>query len=248
MGDQNWKAWGKRPDSAERTLVERAKGNLPEMESTKQLVNLISEVYHSEMNILDVGCNAGHYLHGLRRISTELDYTGVDAYEHYIKSAKEIFKNDPKAYFEVKDILKPIFPEKPFDIVFCCNVILHLPDFRIAIKNLLDSTKKICIIRTLIGNDTSIVKLVWDHEFDDNGNPLDYQYMNTWKKEYIVDYIKKLGWNVELIKDEFDPNILQKEYDALKTVTTDKGTRIINDKQSIANILYEYWWLKITKV
>jgi hypothetical protein len=53
---------------------------------------------------------------------------------------------------------------------------------------------------------------------------------------------------VELIKDEFDPNILQKEYDALKTVTTDKGTHIINDKQSIANILYEYWWLKITKV
>jgi SAM-dependent methyltransferase len=246
LKSQDWQQWQKRPDQAERTLIERAKGNISEMESTKQLVKLVSNIYEPGMKILDVGCNAGHYLKGLRRISSDLDYTGVDAYQHYIQSAKEIFKTDSKAHFEIKDILKPIFPDNPFDIVFCCNLILHLPDFRVAIKNLLQSTKKICIIRTLIGDETSIVKLVYEHEFDNEGNPMDFRYYNTWKKEYIIDYIEKLGWNVELIEDEFDPSVLQKEHGTVKTQKFDKGTQIISGKQVIENIITNYVWLKIT--
>ena len=42
-----WKQWAKRPE-AEGTLVDRARGVLPEMESTKQLVDLISEIYQQE--------------------------------------------------------------------------------------------------------------------------------------------------------------------------------------------------------
>lgn len=70
----NWKQWGKRPNDSERTLIERAKGNLSEMESTKQLVKLVSEIYEPGMRVLDVGCNTGHYLRGLRKISSNLDY------------------------------------------------------------------------------------------------------------------------------------------------------------------------------
>ncbi|MBA7689002.1 hypothetical protein ES703_97494 [subsurface metagenome] len=104
-----WQVWERQPE-IESTLELRAKAELPEMESTKQLVKLISEVYRPGMRILDVGCNVGHYLHGLRRLDPKLCYVGVDAYPYYIEKAKAIFGEDDKTTFLVKDIMKPLFP------------------------------------------------------------------------------------------------------------------------------------------
>lgn len=246
MTIENWQQWAKRPNQAERTLIDRALGNLPEMESTKQLVKLISHVYKSDMRILDAGCNVGHYLRGLRKKFPVIEYTGIDAYAHYIEKAKDIFKDDKHTCFEIKDILKPLYPDNPFDIVFCCNVLFHLPDFRLAVKNLLDSTTNVCFIRLMLSDSTSIVKLVYEDKYDKDGNPLDYRYYNTWNKEYFVNYVHSLGWNVELIPDEFDPSILQKEFETIKTMKFDKGTRIMDGKQVIENIITNYVWVKIT--
>ena len=245
---KEWQQWGKRPEEAE-NFVDRAVGNLPLMESTKQLVKLISEEYQKGMRILDVGCNVGHYLVGLRTIDSQMDYTGIDAYEYYITQAKKIFAEDKYSNFYVKTIFKPLFPNNPRDIVFCCNVILHLPDFRIPVKNLLSSTKKVCFIRTLLGDHTTIVKStrVSDNideieQFDDEGNPLDFIYQNTWNKEYFVNFIRNLGWKVEILQDEYDPEVFQKEVDLKKGF----GTKILDGKQVYGNILFNWVWLKIT--
>ena len=147
MSYEDWQIWGRKPTEQERTLVDRATGNLPEMESTKQLVELISSVYQPGQKILDVGCNVGHYLRGIRRVFPDVHYVGVDAYEHYVNKAKEIFSNDPYSSFEIKDIFNPLFPKEPSEIVYCCNVLFHLPDFRKPIKNILESTKHVCFIR-----------------------------------------------------------------------------------------------------
>ena len=61
MSSKEWKQWEQDPDSESRYNIQRVKGDLPEMESTKQLVDLISNVYTDGMNILDVGCNVGLY-------------------------------------------------------------------------------------------------------------------------------------------------------------------------------------------
>jgi ubiquinone/menaquinone biosynthesis C-methylase UbiE len=243
---KDWQQWGKNPDSESRYNIERVRGNLSEMQSTKQLVKLISTIYQPGMKVLDVGCNVGHYLSGIRKKFPKLDYTGVDAYDSYIAIAKQAFKNDSKAKFEVKDIFNPLFPDKPFDIVFCCNVILHLPDFRKPVTNLLESTKKVCIIRTLLGNYTNLVKSPTKDEYDNEGNPLDYWYLNTWKKDYFTKFIQKLGWKVELIPDEFDPKAIQNEFKKTKTNASDKGTQIIGNSQVIENVLCNWMWAKIT--
>lgn len=242
----DWQQWGKDPDSESRYNIERVKGNLSVMESTKQLVKLISSIYEPGMRVLDVGCNVGHYLTGLRKKFPNLDYTGVDAYDSYIKKAKQAFENDPYAKFEVKDIFEPLYPDEPIDIVFCCNVFQHLPDFRIPVTNLLNSTKKVCFIRTFLGDKTTIVKSSVTDDYDDEGNPLDFWYLNTWSKDYFIDFIGKLGWRVELIDDEFNSDAIQKEFESTKINEYDKGTRIIGNMQVVENIICHWKWLKIT--
>lgn len=240
---QPWEVWGRRPE-VESTLELRGTGDLPEMESTKQLVDLISPVYRPGMRILDAGCNVGHYLRGLRRLDPAIRYVGCDAYPYYIEKARGIFGVDDNTTFLVKDVMKPLFPEDPFDIVYCCNVLLHLPYFEIPIRNLVESTKLFCFVRTLLGQNTTIVKLVRNHVFSASGEPLDYSFQNTYKLERVVDFVERdLGCSVEVIDDKFTPMVLADEFASVKKGS---GTRILDGKQVDGNIIFEWKWLKIT--
>jgi SAM-dependent methyltransferase len=240
----NWKPWVKE-SSYDKLMADRATGKLPEMESAKQLVRIIKNEYQPKMKILDVGCNVGHYLTSIRKFNTDLSYVGVDFSERYIQKARKIFQKDRFARFEVKDVFQPIFPENPFDIVFSCNVLLHLPDFRKPIENILDSTKNICIIRTLLGERTTIVKNIDKNEFDDKGNPTEYIFQNTWDSDYFTGYIKKMGFNVELISDEYNPESIQRDYDKEHT---GQGTEILSGKQIDSNIIFNWKWIKATRI
>ncbi|MBC8273359.1 MAG: methyltransferase domain-containing protein [Chloroflexi bacterium] len=244
MKYEPWQVWGTRPE-VESTLEARGTGDLPEMECTKQLVALVREVYQPGMRVLDVGCNVGHYLRGLRRLDPKLCYVGVDAYPYYIEKAKAIFGEDERTAFLEKDIMEALFPDDPFDIVFCCNVILHLPYFEVPIRNLVESTKRVCFVRTLLGENTTIVKLVRNHVFDAKGEPLDFSYQNTYKLELVADYITRdLGCGVEVIEDEFDPKVIADEFGQVKKGS---GTRVVDGKQVDGNIIFGWKFLKITK-
>jgi len=240
----NWRPWIKE-SSYDKLMTDRATGKLPEMESAKQLIEIIKEEYSSGMRLLDVGCNLGHYLRSLRNFNAELTYVGVDFLERYIKKARKIFQDDKFARFEVKDVFQPIFPENPFDIVFSCNVLLHLPDFRKPVKNILDSTKNICIIRTLLGEKTTIVKSVNKNEFDSEGNPLEYTFQNTWDMKYFTKYIKKMNFDVEIIPDKFNSEAIQRDYDKEHY---GRGTKTLSGKQIDSNIIFNWVWVKAIRI
>ncbi len=237
-----YEVWATTPE-AEGTLADRARGVLPEMESTKQLVKLVSGMYKPGMTVLDVGCNAGHYLRGLHRLDPTLAYTGIDAYPSYIEQALEIFADDPNAQFAVKSILDPLYPNDPRDISYCCNVLLHLPDFRVPVRNILASTTQVCFIRSLFGEYTTIVRRARDHELDKHGDPVRFIFQNTWEESLFTTFVESLGWKVEFIEDEFDPKVLESEYGELKK---GRGTRIVGAKQVDGNIVFNWVWAKIT--
>ena len=77
-----------------------------------------------------MGCASGHYLRSIRYLSNNCKYVGVDATEKYINSAREVFQDDDNSNFLLEDIYEL---NQKADIVFCCNVLLHLK----ALKNLL---------------------------------------------------------------------------------------------------------------
>jgi 2-polyprenyl-3-methyl-5-hydroxy-6-metoxy-1,4-benzoquinol methylase len=243
--NDTWRVWNN-DDKVEMRTYKRVTGELPEMESTKQLVELVREVYSPGMTVLDVGCAAGHYYNGLVRLDPDLNYTGVDATVKYIQFAKEHFKNNHNTRFEVADIFKLQDSLGKFDVVYCCNVILHLPDFREPIKNLLKVTKKHCFIRTLVSDKTYLNKFLYTDDFDATGNPTNFVHQNTYSFDLLSNFIKAQGnYRVELIKDKFDVENINKEFKDYREQQS-AVTRVIGDKQIAGNVIFEWQWLKIS--
>lgn len=247
MKKENWKIWDL-DESVEQRTFKRVTGELPEMESTKQLVELISQVYEPGMKILDVGCAAGHYYNGIKRIDANVKYYGVDSTVPYINFAKEHFEGYSNVEFALEDIFN--LPEEftsKFDIVFCCNVILHLPSFQIPIKNLLNSTKKYCIIRMLVSDNTHLSKFLYSDEFDENGAPTDFVYQNTYSFSILEKYINSLGkYKIEFIDDKFDQKNINEEFLNFSGVQS-AVTVVQNNVQIAGSKVFEWRWIKITK-
>ncbi len=244
---EKWRIWD-RDDSVEQRTYQRAAGKLPEMECAKQLTELVSEVYHESMKILDVGCAGGHYFNSLKSINPEISYTGFDATKAYIDFAKKHFHEQENVNFDRQDVFN--IDKKynnEFDVVFSCNVLLHLPSVEEPINNLLDASKKYCFIRTLISNNTHLSKYLYSDSFDKNGDPDHFVYENTYSKEYIKQIIRSHGnYNTEFIEDKFDEKAINAEfvdYDSIQ----DAVTKSVNGLQIAGSKVFEWAWVKITK-
>ena len=121
---------------------------------------------------------------------------------------------------------------------------LHLPDFRPPLRNLLASTKRVCFIRTLLDVRSTLSQRLQSHDFAEEEPPTDYYHMNTWATDFFVGFAAKLGWRTEIIRDEFDTSILEKEYDSVKK---GDGTRIVGGVQADGAVLYNWTWTKMTR-
>ena len=86
---KDWEIWKKR-SQVERS-IKRLKKQLPEMECSKQLAEIVKKLYKSGDQILDFGCASGHYYNSLKRIDGNLKYTGFDPTKPYIFFRKKIF-------------------------------------------------------------------------------------------------------------------------------------------------------------
>jgi 2-polyprenyl-3-methyl-5-hydroxy-6-metoxy-1,4-benzoquinol methylase len=247
MEKNNWRIWNKDAQVEQRTF-KRTLGELPEMECTKQLVKLIQEVYTPDMKVLDVGCASGHYYNGLKRINKDIKYFGIDPTVPYIEFAKKAFLDNPNVTFELGDIFE--IDKKhynSFDIVFCCNVILHLPSFQVPLKNLLLSSKKYCFIRTLISDKTHLSQYLYSDEFDKTGNPINFVYQHTYSYSSIQNFIESQGdYSVEFIKDEYDVDKINNEFNEFTSIQ-DAVTKVQNDLQIAGSKVFEWEWIKITR-
>ena len=89
--ENNWRIWNK-DDKVELRTYQRAVGELPEMESAKQLVNVMRSLYKPGMSVLDFGCAAVHYYNSVKQLDANIDYTGADATKKYIEFGSNHFK------------------------------------------------------------------------------------------------------------------------------------------------------------
>jgi len=243
-------------------FYQRAIGKAPEMESSKAAAKQLKGLITSKTNLLDVGCGAGHYLSSLRReYSVPFSYEGADITPHYIRLAKKAFANDPKANFRVASIGKLPYKPKMFDVVLCCNVLLHLPDIVTPIRELWRVTRGTLLIRTYIGEanlriqnlpDPDVYKGSKDPIFKAGGNPrlATLPYYNIYSERYIRWLCKTLpGVGKVLIKSDTDFN--PRALSASKWPEKNKPenlTEVINGQQVVHHHVLQPWsFLKITR-
>ena len=242
--DLDWRIWNKN-DLVEERTYSRATGKIPEMESAKQLRKILGNI-HKDESVLDVGCASGHYLRSIRLINNDCIYTGVDATKKYIDNANIIHKSDTNARFIEGDIYSL---KLKADIVFCCNVLLHLPDINLALVNLLNSFKKKLIVRTLLSEKTHLSQYLYSDEFDNKGNPINFLFQNTYSFDYVESIIKTHDSKIKLkfIQDEFDAELVQKESDEWRNKQGFATTSVFENLQIAGDKVFRWGWFVCTK-
>lgn len=87
-------------------------------------------------SLVDVGCFTGHLYGELKH----KDYTGVDLFPEHIQKAKEQY---PDANFICSDLHDL---DGSWDVVWCCRVLIHNPDFQKAARKLLSLARRYLIL------------------------------------------------------------------------------------------------------
>ena len=244
---ESWKVWKKNKNVEARTF-QRVKNRLFEMESAKQLRKIILSLYKPGMKILDVGCASGHYYNSVKKIDKNISYCGLDPTTAYINFAKKHFKKNNNVKFILADINNPPKSIKnKFDITFCCNVLLHLPTLNIPLKNLISTSKRYCIVRTLISDKTHISKYLYSDTYDKKGNPKDFVYQNTYSYDYFEKITKSAGnYSIKFLNDEFNSHKINNEFNKFKK-KQDAVTKVMNNVQLAGSKVFQWKWAIIKK-
>lgn len=103
----------------------------------------LKEFLKPEDELLDVGCCEGHLFHHLKHEK----YTGIDLFPENIAEAR---RNHPTGRFEVCNLFDL---KGQWDVVFCSRVLIHVPDFELAVKTLRSCTRKHCLVTLAMGID-----------------------------------------------------------------------------------------------
>jgi SAM-dependent methyltransferase len=246
------RGWGWETDEEyAQVFFRRATGDLPEMESSKALATLLKPRVQSGDAILDVGCGAGHYLRSLRgALPMPFTYSGVDSCSLYIKLAGEAFSSDPDASFDEADIFDLPFPTRSFDVTACNNVLLHLPTIETPLKELCRVTRRLLVIRTLVGERSFLIKEVRgsENEFDASGEPTNFNHYNIYGASLLRSFLEPLPTvrSVEILPDrDFDPSLIE---EAARSYSNSENPTRIFDGWQVNGYVLQPWAFVIVEL
>lgn len=207
-----WQYW-KEQTYYQKELRDRALGLAPEMESAKHIAHLVAENYHEGDVILDAGCGAGHYIRSLQKhLGTDFSYTGVDITAPHIADARQIFAAFPQYEFLEADVRELPFPDGEFAVTICCNTVPHVPNAAQALRELARVTKRLLLVRMLVGSETVITKKALTSEMDDKGEPCEYAYTNIYSEDFVWDAFGEPREKVEFLLPQYNEDSIRAHY------------------------------------
>ncbi len=139
----------------------------------------------SDMNILDIGCNAGFYSFELAKLGAKV--TAIDSNEHYLRQARwgaeklGVEKNITFVKMQLYDLLNT--PDR-FDIIFFLGVFYHLRYPLLGLDIASSKTNKYCIFQTLtLPGDEEIRNTPFDIDYEKR----DLLNANYWPRMAFVE-------------------------------------------------------------
>ncbi len=82
------------------------------------------------MRVLDFGCGPGTVSVGLAKAVEPGELHGIDMEESQIEAAKSVaeFQRQPNTHFQVADVANLPYEDGYFDVAYCHQVLMHIPD------------------------------------------------------------------------------------------------------------------------
>mgnify|MGYP001161036474 CR=1 FL=1 len=176
-----------------------------------QVLNILEPMLSKKkLSLNDYGCNVFQLYKGIkkRKLNGKLLYTGYDHDKHYISLGLKYFP-ELKKKFRVLDLEK-IAPKKS-DIGVMSATLEHMINPDKALDKILNSTRKLIIIRTFLGK-KKIKKLFSDKKFVDNPYFIN-QFSFNWLKNKLI---KRKFKNIEILKDKATKGKVRSIYPGLK--------------------------------
>ncbi len=159
------------------------------------LKKIIPEIKSVHPKIFDAGTGFAQYTYFISKKFPSTKILAVDIKEDYLADAKEFFQksNIKNVEFKVDD-LKTISYKSEFDLILCVDVMEHIDDDVLVLKNFYDALKT---DGYLIINTPSIYGGSDVHNQDDKSF-IEEHFRNGYSKEELNDKLNRVGFaNVE---------------------------------------------------
>jgi hypothetical protein len=138
----------------------------------------------------DIGSYVGHFFRAIPDIKAEIDYNGFDVSEIYLTIARQFFDSDSFFYFDISDGV----PRKA-DVTVISATLEHIEDHEKAIKNILESTNELVILRTFIGEQ-------YLEEYCKKDGAIDPYLIKQFTLYLLEKHFNKFIWDMEMVEDE----------------------------------------------
>lgn len=113
-------------------------------------------------SLLDVGCGIGTNIQNIRRYQPTVPMVGTDISPEVIRMARHYVGPDANTSFDVLDVTTGAL-DRTFDVVLCNQVLEHIEDDSVAIRNIAAMCRRYLIITVPGGKFNSTSKLVGHH-------------------------------------------------------------------------------------
>ena len=107
-----------------------SKNRLVSFVHNNRLDNIVKSVFSRNKRILDAGCGEGHLLQRLHNFKDN-EYYGIDVTPIAIEHAK---LRCPFAKIKTGNLLETGYDDNFFDVVICTEVLEHIPQFKLVLR------------------------------------------------------------------------------------------------------------------
>ena len=154
----------------------------------KQITDENSHMFFGKnITLLDAGCGEGFITEQIKQCFPKWNITGVDGAEEAVLFAKKRVKG---VSFEIGNLYSLDFPDRAFDIVVCSEVLEHLDDHELALKELNRVSKSVLLLTVPHEPWFRLGNLAAFHNISRLGNPVDH--VNHWSFSEFQKFTREL--------------------------------------------------------
>jgi len=163
--------------------------------------NVIKVIEEVSGKVLDIGCADGTFSKVILDKSKASNLIGIDVLKTSVGWAKKHWKSS-KMRFLVGDAHKLQFLKETFDAVFIMEVLEHVADPKLVLKEVKRVLKKGGYGVFLVPSDSFLFKSIWFFwlRFYPRGWVWEHTHIQTYRRNYLTKICKQAGFKVEVDK------------------------------------------------